>query len=198
MTPRGVTRSPAQDEHGGENDVDRHRERLDVHRRPDDADATQGRRHREHRELQGERGHEPDEVCRPGLDRCGVGGDGTHVGTGQGQPDGKGERTARDRQPERLIEGQVRIGSIFAANSLRDRRQRADAYDLRQGVGDEAGIASRADAGNGVFAQAAHEVEIDQSAEQDQDKSRENGDGHGQDMAQNRALGEIFHDDKVR
>jgi hypothetical protein len=56
---------------------------------------------------------------------------------------------------------------------------------LRQSIGDKSGIAGRADAGNGCFAQPGHEVEVDQSAEQYQNEASENGDGHGQGMAQN-------------
>jgi len=54
------------------------------------------------------------------------------------------------------------------------------------------------DADDGGFTQARHEVEVDQSAEQYQDEPAENGGSHSQDMAQNRAAREIFHDEEVR
>jgi len=193
-----VARSPAHDQHGGKNDIYGHRQGLDNHRGLDDADATQRGRHREHRKLQSERRHEPDQVRRPDLDGSGVRRNRVHVRARDGKPRGQSADPAHGRQPKRLIEDEIRVGSIFAANGLCDGRQGADAYNLRQGTNKKPGIASGTYPGDGCLAQACHEVKVDQSAEQHQDKSRENGDGHGQGMAQHRALGEVFHDEEVR
>jgi hypothetical protein len=100
--------------------------------------------------------------------------------------------------PSDLIEYEIRISSIFAANRLCHGRQGADAHDLRQGTDQKSGIARRTHTGDGCLAQAGHEVKVDQSAEQHQDKSRKNADGHGKGMAQDRVLGKVFHDEEVR
>ncbi len=103
------------------------------------------------------------------------------------------EQPASRRQTERLIEHQIGIGLILAPRGMRDQRNRAYAQHLHQRVDQKAGIARRADAGDRRVAQIRNKIQINQLAEHDHDHAGKDLRSHGGDMADDRALREIFH-----
>ncbi len=77
--PHRMPRSPAGDEHGGEQRIQQDRERLHDHRRLDDARAAQRGAQRHERELQREARNEPAQVRGSGGRRGLVGAEHAHV-----------------------------------------------------------------------------------------------------------------------
>jgi hypothetical protein len=100
---------------------------------------------------------------------------------------------AQHRDQQRLIEDEVRVRLVFAADRVRDQRDRADTEHLCHGHDDEHRVAGCTDASNGCVAEPRDEIEVDEEVKRLEDHSRRHRHRHGDEMARDRSLGKILH-----
>jgi hypothetical protein len=124
--------------------------------------------------------------------RRGVGRDRGDIGARERIAAEQRRERARDREQHRLIEHEIRVGLIAAADRLCDQRHRADAEHLRQRHDDEHQRTGRADAGDGRVAELRDEVEIDEEIQRLKDHAGRHRRGHREDVADDRALSQIL------
>ena len=161
----GAAGDPAGDEDGGEDGVDEHGHHLDGHGGLDDAGAAEGGSHGGDGELASESGDVPLEVSGAFADGGCVGGEGLAVGEAEGESEGDDGGSGEEREEEGLIEDEIGVVAILAADGVRDERGGADAEHLGEGEDGHHGDAGEGDAGDGLFAERGDEVEIDEEVE---------------------------------
>ena len=100
---------------------------------------------------------------------------------------------ADDRERHRLVEDEIGVVRVLAADRLRDERHRADAERLGQRHDDEHRDARGADARERRIAELRDEVQVDQEIERLRQHAGRDRRGHGNEMARYRALGQVAH-----
>ena len=178
---------------GASSGVQQHRQRLDRHRRLDDARAAQRGAHDDLRKAEREARQEPVQIRDAFGLRRRVGRDRGDVGTRERIAADQRRERARDGEQHRLVEHEIRVGAVAAAHGLRDQRDGADAEHLGQRHDHEHQRARRADAGDGRVAEPCDEVEVDQEIQRLEDHAGGHRRGHREDVPDDRALRQVLH-----
>ena len=156
---------PAEDQERREDHVENDGRRLHHHAGLEVPRAAQSSAHRDERELERHRRHEPAQVLVRARSRVGVGGERARVSRAQRRCDHEEHGPGQHREHKRLVEDQESMLPVLAAGGMRDQRGRADPEHLRERQDQEHQVPADPDRCHRLLAQATHPVEVHQVVE---------------------------------
>ena len=149
--------------------------------------------HRNKCELQSHGWNEPKQIASGQCRSFGVRAHRIGVSRCHGETDNCEQYARQDRQDLRLVEHQLGLRVVFSTGSVRDDCSRTDAEHLRKGQDDEGKISGNTDGGDGLRAEAAYPVKINQEIQRLKDHRDEHEARGLEEMTSNGAGSQVVH-----